>query len=419
MAFQKYTQWSYRGAVLRLNICFTHPHSSTTPCEDFIVSTLNKGDIPWTFFGVFDGHNGNLTSETLSNLLIPVVASALGELYSEHNHFSIGNVPRIPPPEAIENSIKRAFQEVDAHICNDSVEAALSVDSKPISVAMLAPAYSGSYALMGFYDHEIRQFRIALTGDSRAVLGRRSKDASGRERFTVHVISSEQRGKSNAEEMGINAVSSGDMIVENGRTLGREIFRTFGDAKFKWNFETQEALRTGHLGGSIPPNVNDLPRLTAEPEITTTDVEPGDFVIMASDGLWKSLTDEEVVGLVGMWMNQQHKGRESGVTRDELPVEIKDDKTVMYRHWVAKKRFLNVDENVAVHLARNALGGADRVLLSALMVMPPPRVTKFRYVPFLHVVLVIDCFQRDDVSAIVVFFDDNDEQGNGGVIPKP
>jgi pyruvate dehydrogenase phosphatase len=365
--------------------CFTHSHYSKIPCEDFITTVFNNGDTPWTFFGVYDGHNGELTSKVLSKVLIPAVTSALRDLYSEHNHFSIYNILRIPLPEAIEHSIKHAFQEVDARICNGAVKAALSIDSKPISVTLLAPALSGSCALLGFYDHETRQFRVALTGDSRAVLGRRSKDASGHEQFTVHVISDDQKGKSNDEEVGFDAACSGDMIVENGRTLGREILRSFGDAKFKWSFETQEALRTRHLGGSIPPNVDALPRLTAEPEITTTDVEPGDFVILGSGGLWKSLTDEEVVGLVGMWMNHQHKGEERGITRDELPVEIKDDKTVMYRHWGAEKKFSNVDENVAAHLARNALGGADTDLLTALMIMPLPRVTKFRYVPFFHI----------------------------------
>jgi hypothetical protein len=47
-------------------------------------------------------------------------------------------------------------------------------------------------------------------------------------------------------------------------------------------------------------------------------------------------------------------------------------------------KFLNVDEIVAIHLARNALGGADTDLRTALMLMSDSqsRVRQFRYVPF-------------------------------------
>ena len=50
-------------------------------------------------------------------------------------------------------------------------------------------------------------------------------------------------------------------------------------------------------------------------------------------------------------------GNEKVWERDELLVKVEEDKTVMYRWWRAKKRFIDVDSNVAVHLVRNALGG--------------------------------------------------------------
>ena len=32
--------------------------------------------------------------------------------------------------------------------------------------------------------------------------------------------------------------------------------------------------------------------------------EEGGFLVLASDGLWESLTNEEVVGLVGKWLEE-------------------------------------------------------------------------------------------------------------------
>ena len=63
-----------------------------------------------------------------------------------------------------------------------------------------------------------------------------------------------------------------------------------------------------------------------------------------------------------------------------MPVKLEEDKTVMYRWWRAKKRFTDVDNNVAVHLVRNALGGADKDLMSALLYMEPPRSRRYRRV---------------------------------------
>ncbi len=64
---------------------------------------------------------------------------------------------------------------------------------------------------------------------------------------------------------------------------------------------------------------------------------------------------------------------------DELPVVVKEDKSVFYRYWRAQKRFMNKDRSPAGHLARNALGGADTDLTEALLSMAMPRSRRFRY----------------------------------------
>ena len=76
----------------------------------------------------------------------------------------------------------------------------------------------------------------------------------------------------------------------------------FGDAASKWSSEIQQRLHEEFLGDRVRENVKTPPYFTAEPEITTTEVQPGDFVAFATDGLRDCLTNEEVVGLVGIWL---------------------------------------------------------------------------------------------------------------------
>jgi len=113
-------------------------------------------------------------------------------------------------------------------------------------------------------------------------------------------------------------------------------------------------------------------------------------------------SNEEAVGLVGLWLERKGNSNnsfwdasldffseENVVDRGELPVQLTDEVTHYRRSWNAQKRFVNVDLNVARHLARNALGGASKDLHVALMSTPAPRAR--------HI--------RDDISAVVVFFE--------------
>lgn len=60
------------------------------------------------------------------------------------------------------------------------------------------------------------------------------------------------------------------------------------------------------------------------------------------------------------------------------------DNTVMYKRWGnIPKRFINYDSNMADHLARNALGGADGALTYRLLKMEMPRAGVWRYVCYL------------------------------------
>jgi pyruvate dehydrogenase phosphatase len=199
-------------------------------------------------------------------------------------------------------------------------------------------------------------------------------------------------------------------VVRNGRILGGlEPSRAFGDATYKWSLQTNEELKKSYFARSQSALLKTPPYVTAEPIITTTKVEPekGDFVVMATDGLWEMLTNEEVVGLVGQWLDAQGGPSGQGAqtqswlkswwsSEKQLPVEHKDEKSgkgqrapIRQEQWGTKtslnERFVVEDKNAATHLVRNALGGKDQDQLSALLTLPSPFSRRYRYFLLFHI----------------------------------
>ncbi|KAF9478460.1 hypothetical protein BDN70DRAFT_45309 [Pholiota conissans] len=185
-----------------------------------------------------------------------------------------------------------------------------------------------------------------------------------------------------------------------------------------------------------PPSDDCLtpPYATAEPVVTTMkDIKNGDFAIFASDGLWESLTSEEVVGLVGQWLGVngmservpdidgnyrivrvprpaefvtgeakqdtsliipkgEYLPRHKAYRPSDLPVIYPPrykDTTQRYKQWKHEKKFLCEDDFVGLHLMQNTLGGANVDLSWALTYLKMPMARRF----------------RDGIAIIVVFFD--------------
>ena len=213
-------------------------------------------------------------------------------------------------------------------------------------------------------------------------------------------------------------------VVRNGRILGAlEPSRAFGDASYKWSRETQERIKKHFFGRTPSALLRTPPYVTAEPIVTTTKIEPekGDFVVMATDGLWEFLSNEEVVGLVGQWLESQPKSSSPSTSgpswpmswfstgaSNALPVENPNgDKAGLGQRGPIRQystvrnsneRFVVEDKNAATHLVRNALGGRDRDMVCALLTLPSPYSRRY----------------RDDLTVEVIFF--GDAQGNGEVV---
>ncbi|KAG7727561.1 hypothetical protein KL933_002495 [Ogataea haglerorum] len=361
----------------------------------------------WHFWSIFDGHAGWNTSAKLRDSLLDYVVNELDQAYK----VSDKNLRLIPSSETIDRAIKQGFLKLDDEIVNKNVQKLLENPSNKAGAAeLLMPALSGSCALMSFYDTHSRNLKVAVTGDSRALLGCLDDHEN---KWTVRALSTDQTGSNPTEVAKLLSEHPNEPnVVRNGRVLGSlEPTRAFGDARYKWAKDIQTRVANQFFGRQLPANLKTPPYVTAEPVITTHEVSPSkhDFLVMASDGLYEMLTNEEIVGLVVRWMEKKRmvKPKKSFMdtlwpsSKDKLPlVEDVTDQSSKSKQRLQTKRksnevgFLLEDENVATHLIRNALSnGGSKEEVNMLVSIPSPLSRRY----------------RDDLTVSVVFFGEGDK----------
>ena len=292
-------------------------------------------------------------------------------------------------PEDVDQAIRNAFLSLDRDIMDTAAKAASGLSFLNDVMSQLSPAYSGSCALVSYYHSDSQQLKVACTGDSRAVLGRRN--ASGKWEATA--LSKDQTGKNEEEVARLKAEHPNEPgMIEDGRVLGMAVTRAFGDSRWKWSRDLQQEAKKRFFGPSIIEPLLTPPYLTAEPVITTTKIEPekGDFVIMASDGLWDNLTSEQAVDLVGRWLKTHDPATEvKPPNLAQAPVAMAEQQISTRQNPNGKiayaeippgdeNDFVVADENAATHLVRNALGGGNEDMLCGLLTPMPPLSRKVR-----------------------------------------
>jgi pyruvate dehydrogenase phosphatase len=381
---------------------------SNEPVEDYHAELFlprAPGNSSWSFFAIFDGHSGCSTASWLSEHLLPSVARALK--YEALLKAQNTAIPSTSQLDAQDKVITDTFVALDDEIVNDALELAFSQSSVSKAQSILTRAISGSCALVAFYDSASSTIKVANVGDSRAVLGRLTKRGKdGEEVYEVIPLSYDHNGLNPAEVSRLTALHSGEDLFSTdgtGRFIGWGCARAFGDGRTKWSKESQEKLWKEYLGRRPAPTLKTPPYFTAEPEIVTATVKEGDFLIMASDGLWECLTSEEAVGLVGRWkQTRDMKGSASDFTTmgEELPVlqrgsedqgavvgkkgskdKEQENPSPRYRQWNTPKTFTFTQarrESSAEHLLRNALGGGNDDLREALLNMRGSRARQYR-----------------------------------------
>lgn len=342
---------------------------------------------------------------------------------------------------------------------------ATSLDARQkAAYAALRPAMHGSCALLTYIDSARGEVYVACAGDSRAVGGYWD---DGTQSWTFEPLSVDQTGR-NLEEVARmrseHPVTESDQVIMRGRVLGGlEPTRAFGDAVYKWDRSLQERLYDAFVPGGVA-GARRIPRLLRTPPYVTADplvrVErlaplqsgsPPDlvangskhggkqlrFIVMATDGLWDMLANEEVGALVAGHLaglrgdvradtlmtqvlegkspsliaeNSQQSlvhppapspGEERGVSvqsqqaEGKAPVPFSSPSSGSQGNPLAPaakadQTFTFADGNLSTHLIRNALGGAHRDRVAGLLAIPSPESRRY----------------RDDMTVNVILFHD-------------
>ena len=368
---------------------------SNSPCEDrflhsrFVSPCDGSGSgsqCPWIVWGVLDGHAGWQTAEVLEEELVPFVQRSLQRKIKSLLH--PGNGEQHVPVELVQSALRQAFMDLDDSIMKTVPSVSENTDlSLREKVEKLAPAWAGSCALLSVYDPVTSTLHVACTGDSRAVLGQK-----GDGKWEATPLSVDQTGSNDDEIARLYREHPGEEeIVKDGRVLGMMVSRSFGDSRWKWPLDVQEDVKQRFYGPSPLPaptyNVRTPPYLTAEPVVASTKIDPAkpSFLILATDGLWDMLSSQQGVDLVGKWLESQPGAANSEATHDSFDFSHfrKGDS------WkFVEERTAAQDDNAAVHLARNALGGNHQELIAGRLAFSPPFSRRV----------------RDDITVQVVFF---------------
>ncbi|KAF5022896.1 hypothetical protein F66182_5056 [Fusarium sp. NRRL 66182] len=352
--------------------------SSNNPIEDNYDLKIAKGvgGERTLYSGVYDGHAGWATSQVLKAALVPYVSGALATITPASS------------PEQIDDAIRKAFVRLDDRILSNAEEAVKSgLDPGSAAViSAIAPAIAGSCALLTIFEPSTSTLRTAVAGDSRAVRGAWSLDTN---RYEADVLGKDQTGFNQDEVERLDKEHPGelrDMInTESGRLFGMAITRAFGDHRWKWSEELIRTAQEDFYGTRPRPKAQTPPYMTARPEITTRKIQTQDFVILASDGLWDMMSNDDAVACVSRWLTAKKNGK---------PEPLKETKFtgVPEDGWKATPDHFAIEDldSAAVCLVKNALGGSRRGLFLGALTT---------YAPLSRNV-------RDDMTVQVIFFKD-------------
>ncbi|KAF4319647.1 hypothetical protein BBO99_00006026 [Phytophthora kernoviae] len=246
-----------------------------TLIQDLCIESLSRlGMHPQSYFAVYDGHGGDEASAFLGDVLHHNIIESFFLKKSEFK--TLVNQPMEELQSMITTRLIDAFERTDDEFLNESERPQAGSTATTVFVA-------GKYMF------------VANVGDSRTVLSRNGKAVR---------LSNDHKPSRQDEAQRIR--ETGGFVI-HGRIMGElAVSRAFGDAPFK-TFDLPEPPkenvdskpRSEYDSQELPVNPNEIlkgPLVIPTPEITITELSNDDeFVLLASDGLYDVLKDQEAV----------------------------------------------------------------------------------------------------------------------------
>lgn len=223
-------------------------------------------------YGVFDGHGGELAAEYAEKELFPSLMRKLVQAKERQG----------TPSSASKNEETRILLAEFSKVITEEI---LHLDTNILSVAKASRDLSGSTALVAMVHGA--HLLVANVGDSRGVLCDRKGQAIP--------LSFDHKPQQLKEHKRIK--EAGGFITFNG------VWRVAG------------VLATSRALGDFP--LKDRSLVVAQPDVLTFDLKDlgATFMVLASDGLWDALSNEEAVAFAQTRLNEPLCGARSLVMR--------------------------------------------------------------------------------------------------------
>ncbi|XP_057291068.1 pyruvate dehydrogenase [acetyl-transferring]-phosphatase 2, mitochondrial-like [Hydractinia symbiolongicarpus] len=361
-----------------------HCNNNDFQPSDLFDNVLNKDavseNLPWfkDINSYLNDSRDNIDLNSSAGNILSYVSSPLKQL------FATGNTDenQIPLNFGVSQAIKEAFLRLDTDMISEMKYLA---DSNQMNTHNLGVALSGCCALVAYLVHD--ELYVANLGDCRAVLG---SYCNGN--WSAVQLTYDHTAASSPEEiqriLSEHPADETRSCIQYGRLLGRLApLRALGDVQFKLS-----ASELGDMFKTLPKfspmqNLKTPPYLSAEPDVFHYKLEKSDrFIVLASDGLWDMLDNEEVIELVAAYL----EGRRSEKLQERAHLYGVANCDAILADPNAFKD--SEDENIASFLIRFALAGYDRNNLRAMMSLSYPDVRLY----------------RDDISVAVIFLENDD-----------
>jgi pyruvate dehydrogenase phosphatase len=252
------------------------------------------------------------------------VAGALADLW-ELNRDESKAVPE-PSIESIEHTLKKTFLELEADV---KIASSTSAMVAPLGSLPSSDARPG--ALLAFYDSHFRLLHVATTGGPRATLGRCMIGPDGSRTYIAHDLSDVQ----SEEAARLPASRPSEVIEGTSRAL---------ELSVSSDFDTQE-MRQKDIEQHPTDNRLDI-------EVASIKVQPGDFLILGSSGLWRLLDARTSVDLIGRWRSTE--------SSFNMALSLPDERSPHRRGTrPLTQDLVTGDNSPSLHLVRNTLVNTD------------------------------------------------------------
>lgn len=248
-------------------------YAANTPCEDRYATLLNDSG---ALFGIYDGHGGCGAVSFVKECLMSYLQDSLKKIFKD-------GIQEEELTEKIRLALIQGYERADKDF----------ILQGQMDEFKLADAYAGACAITAYTVG--RHLFIANSGDCRAVLGRRlTAQGMHHHRYEAVQLSNDHTAETERERLIREHPNEPDVVVRGAIKGNLEPSRAFGDALFKdkvFNHYLRDEYQM--------PEPYNPPYVTASPEVLYHYLEYGDsFLILATDGLWDHLSNEEAVEIV-------------------------------------------------------------------------------------------------------------------------